>query len=68
MFPVYTDIEYANMKVDKLLVDPFWFQFNFTEETDKFGNKDQFLTLQLPLVENWKAGADVTYRLFWIPI
>jgi len=25
MFPVYTDIDYANMKVDKLLVDPFWF-------------------------------------------
>lgn len=24
--------------------------------------------MQLPLVENWRAGAFVTYNLFWIPV
>lgn len=68
MFPIYTDIKYQNLKVDPILIDPFWFAFNFTVEQDALGNDQQILTLQLPLIENWKAQADVTYGLFWIPI
>lgn len=53
IFPVYTTIKYNNLKVDPILIDPYWFQFNFTVETDKFGNEHQYLTLALPLVEQW---------------
>ena len=71
MFPIYTKIEYANLKVDPLLIDPWWFRFNFTTEMVKKidgEHEETYISMALPLIESWKASADFTYYMFWIPI
>jgi hypothetical protein len=54
-----------------LLIDPNTFQFNFTKSIgpDPDGKLDrQSIYLSLPLIENWSAFFDFTYKFFWIPI
>lgn len=52
-----------------LFVDPYSFQFNMTRELDSKNNTwDQYIYFALPLIEDWEATLDFTYRFFWIPI
>lgn len=69
MFPIYSKIEWKNLKMSPLFVDPYSFQFNMTRELDSKNNTwDQYIYFALPLIEDWEATLDFTYRFFWIPI
>lgn len=68
MFPVFTNITYADLKVDPFLIDPHWFKFNLTKAVDTHGVEDSKISMSIPLVEDWEVSATVTYELFWVPI
>lgn len=68
MFPIYTNITYQDLHVDPILIDPFWFSFNLTKEVNKWNVEEAYVEMHLPLVQNWRAKALVTYELLWIPI
>lgn len=68
IFPIFTDVLYENLNVSPFRIDPYSFNFNFTTETDKKGNEIESVYMQLPLIENLRADAKITYYFFWIPI
>lgn len=69
VFPIFTKVNWDNLKTHPLFVDPYSFHFNLTKEMDSKGQVwDQYIYLEIPLIEEWTAECDFTYRLFGIPI
>jgi hypothetical protein len=68
IFPIYSNLTWGNLHVDPILIDPDWFQFNMTKLANKKNVEMQYIEMSIPLVEDWAAKADVTYRLLWFKI